>query len=428
MKNRNLRRAAIAVLALAALQFPTIVWGQSPAETIIEWNQITQTYTVGAPFVHARNYAIVQVAMADAVVAVRGKYAPFHAHVSGPPDANAPAAAAQAAHDVLVWLIPTNTADFDAALVESLESIPPDKRYPGRSIGKKVAEQIIAWRQSDGFADASPQPPTISPSLLPGIWRETGSGPALYSAYEIVPPFALPSPTMFLPAPPPQLDSNVYANNFNKVKDIGRLDSATRTPRQTRIATSIAGAPPYANVTNPIRVWQNVAADVARTQDLSILDTARLFALMSVSINDSLQTSQVSKFVYRLWRPVTAVQNADIDQNDATDADASWLPLLTTPPYPSHSSNASCVGTGAGRMLANVLGTDQIPFVVKWYSDNTMTTVVSSEPYGTFSGFARDMGSSRIWGGIHYRFEIDTSEHSCTQIADYIYDHYLTPK
>ncbi len=327
---------------------------------------------------------------------------------------------------MLVALIPANTSDFDKALRASLDPIPEDQRFPGRSIGRRIAEQILAWRLNDGFADANPQPPPFLPSMLPGIWRRTLSGPALYANIGRVTPFGLPSSTYFLPDPPPQLESSDYAQDFNNVKSLGSATSTTRTFRQTRLAQLIAGAPgPYVNVTNPLRVWYNVAAEVSRNESLSLVDIARLFALVTATVFDSLQTSQTSKFIYRLWRPETAIAAADIDDNDATAADPSWVPLLTTPPYPSHSSNASCLGTGASRMLANVLGTDLMHFHATWYSSNDSPTIVHSQTYNSFSAFARDFGSSRIWGGIHYRFEIDASEHSCVQVADYLFDHYM---
>jgi hypothetical protein len=138
---------------------------------------------------------------------------------------------------------------------------------------------------------------------------------------------------------------------------------------------------------------------------------------------DSVQTSQTSKFIYRLWRPETAIANADIDNNDATTADPSWVPLLLTPRYPSHSSNVACISAGAARMLANVLRSDSIPFHATWYLSNDAPTVVHSEPYDSFWAFAVDAANSRLWGGIHYTFELTTSQHSCVQVADFVVDH-----
>ena len=155
------------------------------------------------------------------------------------------------------------------------------------------------------------------------------------------------------------------------------------------------------------------------------MQTARLFALLTASINDSVQTSQTSKFVYRLWRPLTAVLDAANDNNPATDSTpppgspSPWAPLLVTPPYPSHSSNMTCIGAGAARMLRNVFGTDAKPFTATWYASNTVTPpattppVVYSEAYNSFWALAINEGNSRIWGGIHFRFEIDESLKSC---------------
>ena len=138
--------------------------------------------------------------------------------------------------------------------------------------------------------------------------------------------------------------------------------------------------------------------------------------MLSASIHDGVQTSQTSKFVYRLWRPETAINQAAVDGNDATSPETPWLPLLTTPPYPSHASNMACIGFSAARALANVLGRDAQSFTATWYTAETPTsppTVVHAEPYRALSDLASDEGNSRIWGGIHFRFEIDASEVSC---------------
>jgi hypothetical protein len=138
--------------------------------------------------------------------------------------------------------------------------------------------------------------------------------------------------------------------------------------------------------------------------------------------------------VYRLWRPVTAVAGAGVDNNPATDSTpppgspSPWVPLLGTPPYPSHASNMACIGAGAARMLRNVFKTDDKPFTATWYASNTVTPpattppVVHSEAYNSFWALAQNEGDSRIWGGIHFRFEITTSQESCSAVADYIFD------
>src|SRR5262249_54488956 len=185
-------------------------------------------------------------------------------------------------------------------------------------VGKKDAAAILAWRENDGSATANPQPPAFLASVLPGIWRTTATGPAQFSEFGSVDPFGLLTPTQFLPIPPPQLESAEYAEDFNEVKSKGRATGATRTPEETRFAQLFAGVGPYANVTNAFRLWHNIARDVSQEKSLSLVGTARLFALLSASIHDSLQTSHTSKFVYRLWRPETAIDQAAVDNNAST--------------------------------------------------------------------------------------------------------------
>ena len=410
-------------LVAVALLFTARV--EADAEVIIDWNQLAQQHIAGPPFSQTRQYAMVHVAMADAVVAIQGQYAPFRVEPWAPSGASAEAAAAQAAHDVLVFLIPGAAPVFHAALDASLASIPPGRRSTGVRVGKTVAAEVIAWRQNDGFANANPQPPPFLPSILPGIWQQTVSGPAIYSRLGDVEPFGLLTSTQFLPVPPPQLESTEYAEDFNETKAKGPMTGSTRLPEETRSAQLWAGVGAFANVTNAFRLWQNVARDVARAEGLSLAQTARLFALLTASIHDSVQTSQTSKFVYRLWRPETAIANADIDDNDGTVFEPGWVPLLTTPPYPSHAGNMACIGAGAARALANVFGTDAKSFTATWYS--ATSAVVHSQAYNSFWALAEDEANSRIWGGIHFRFESEASQGSCSAVADYIVANRLRP-
>ncbi len=420
--------ATFLAVVLAATSVPVHAAQDKSAQVIIDWDQIAQQNIGGPPFSQARSYAMVSIAMADAVVAIQGRYDPFFVQLSSPVPhgASAKAAAAQAAHDVLLALVPANQAVFDAALAASLEGIPQGQRWPGRQVGIRVAKKILAWRENDGFADANPQPPAFLPSTLPGIWQQTASGPAQFSRIGDVEPFGLLSPTQFLPVPFPQLESAEYAADFNDVKDNGSATSVTRTERQTILAQAFAGAPgAYANVTSFFRIWHNVARDVSLAEDMSLVDTARMFALMTAAMYDGVQTTQTSKFIYRLWRPITAIAAADTDNNDATVADAGWVPLLGTPPYPSHASNASCLGSAAAQTLGNVFGTDSKSFTATWFTGDSPPVVVHTETYDSFWAMGRDTGSSRVWGGIHYRFEISASEGACTQIANYIFDNYM---
>jgi hypothetical protein len=414
--------------AVVSVSAPGAAANDRSSDVIIEWNELLQQNIVGPPFAQVRIYATMHVAMADAVVSVRGGFAPFHVRIAGPRGASAEAAAAQAARDVLVALIPAQQATFDAALEARLMTIPRGVRGLGVDVGAAVAAAVLAWRQSDGFTNANPQPPDFLASTLPGIWRQTASGPAQFSKLGAVQSFGLVTPTQYLPGPPPQLESDVYARDYDEVKNKGRATGSTRTLEEERAAQLFAGAPgPYANVTNFWRLWNNIARDAAEDDLLPLVETARLFALLTVSMHDSLQTAHTSKFVYRLWRPETAIDQADLDNNAGTTSEAGWPPLLSTPPYPSHSSNAACLSWGAARMVASVLGADARSFTATWYTGSSPPAIVHSQVYDSFSDLADDASESRIWGGIHFRFELDASKQSCTQVADYIYANYMQP-
>jgi len=425
----NLRRhwaAAAVFTAISSVLLPRAeAMEQSNGSVIIEWNDLLQRNIGGPPIGQPRNYAMLHIAMADAVVAIEGHYRPFHAQVSAPSGASAEAAAAQAGHDVLVSLLPATQAAADAALANRLAQISPGRAMLGVQVGKKAAAAILAWRQNDGYASANPQPPAFLASTLPGVWRPTASGPYQFSEIGNVVPFGLLTPSQFLPTPYPQLESTAYAEAFNEVKEIGRAVSAVRTPEQARFAQLFAGVGAFANVTGPFRLWSSVARDLSQQKSLSLLATARLFALTLATIHDSLQTSHYSKAVYRLWRPETAIAHADVDNNPATDAEPGWTPLIPTPPYPAYSSNMTCIGTGASRMLAHVLGNDAQTFTATWYT--ATDSVVFAQPYMSLFQLGDDEAHSRIWGGIHYRFDIEASQVSCTQVADYLFDNYMRP-
>ena len=394
---------------------------------IVQWDQILQQNLVGSPFPQVRIYAMMHIAMADAAVAIEGEFEPYDVRLWPIRGASSEAAVAQAAHDVLVAQLPAGVASYDAALQTTLAALPPGRRFLGIAIGKAAAASVLNWRKNDGIALANPQPASYLASNLPGIWKQTATGSAQFSEFGQVLPFAVKTPTQFLPAPFPQLESPEYAASLNEVKDIGRAVSVMRMPEQARSASLWAGVGAFANVTNPFRVWHNVARDLAVAKGLSLVETARLFALLSVAINDGLQTAHTSKFIYRLWRPETAIAGADRDDNPATVAEPGWAPLIPTPPYPSHASNMTCIGMAAARVLADLLGGDAQSFNAVWYTGASPPVPVHTQPFSSLHALAMDEANSRIWGGVHFRFEIDAAEVSCTQVGAYVYDHFMQP-
>jgi len=425
MKIKHRLAALAATLGLAAL--PAAATPAAPAtpgtEIIVQWNQLLQTYIPStAGLMTPRYFAMLHIAMFDAADAIEHRYTPYHARLLAHPAASPEAAAAQAGHDVLSALIPTPEAKaaFDAALQTQLASLPPWRANLGAAVGRKAASDILAWRATDG--SAAPNPPYSLPAL-PGLWQPaTPTQVAQFVNFGQVAPFALITPTQYLPAPPPTLTSERYTADWEEVRSLGSATSTVRTAEQTQTARLFASV---GNSTIHFMMWNLVARDVARQAHWSLLDAARLFALMNASMHDGLQTSHTSKFVYGLWRPITAIRRADEDLNPATTAEPGWTPLISTPPYPSHSSNMTCVGVSSARALARAFARDDVPFSVTWIG--TAGNADVTRQYSSFSELAAQQARSRVYGGIHFDFELKASEKSCTKVADWVADHYMQP-
>jgi hypothetical protein len=385
---------------------------------VLEWNQILTTAAGAGNLYTFRQYAMLHIAMFDAANSVKGRYRPYRLQVANSGSASDEAAAAQAAHDVMVALFPASAATFDTALSTRLATLPASSVPIGVDIGKQVAASIVQWRTGDG--SAGPDPAYILPAL-PGLWQPAVPGQvAVGGRYVTTRPFALVSPTQFLPPTPPMLDSVEYAQNFQQVYDIGGTNSLTRTADQTQLARAVAGV---SYSPGPIGVWNNVARGIVTSRNLGLIESARLFALMFVSMHDGIQTTMTSKYVYNLWRPITAIQNA------GTIADPAWTPLIPTPPYSAYASNMACIATSASRALADFLGTDQVAFSSTW----TWTGAAGAgsnytRQYNTLSQLSHDVGMSRIYGGIHYEFDVTAGEVAGTRVADYVFANYMAPR
>jgi hypothetical protein len=414
---RSRRQPERAVSAVEVLENRRLLSG----DVVFHWNEILMQSlpSTPAPVPLFRNMALVQVAVFDAVNAIDRSYEPYAADVKASRGASKEAAAAQAAHDTLSALYPSRQAVFDAALAEDLADIPQDRARRGIAVGQEVARQILQLRADDGASTPVAYTP---PNNDPGQWQPTppDNSPAGAANVPHITPFAIESNSQFRPAPPPALTSAEYAAAFNEVKEIGSVNSTSRTADQTE--TAMLWRLPLTN----LQVWNRIAQDVADARDTNLADTARLFALLNVSINDGLHTSFASKFHYALWRPVTAIRRAGEDRNPATTPDPKWTTLHpSTPPYPSYAGNAATVGAAAATVLADVFGTDDVPFEVDW-SRYGFTDVTRS--YDGFWDAADEEAISRVYGGIHFSFDSVAGQGIGADVGGYVMDHFLEPR
>jgi hypothetical protein len=395
--------------------------GEHPS-VITEWNTIAENHVPASSGVTMpRPYAMMHVAMFDAANSINKSFSPYRVSVNANPYASTEAAAAQAAHDVLVALLPAGTATYDAALAQRLATIDSHKAMLGVQVGKDVAKKILEWRSTDGWS----LPQTYTPVPVPGVWRPTppALSPAGFVQSVDAVPFGLPRPYYFMPRRPPELDSQEYADGVNEIKAIGGVNSSVRTAEQTlqaRLWASVNYKTQWAGV------WNQVTRNVATQQQLPLIESARLFVLVNTSMQDGVQTSMASKYAYGLWRPVHAIQLADTDSNPATDADPMWMPLLTTPPYPAYAGNMACIGASASRALQLYFGTNDMPVSITWEGINGNTNVTRN--FAGFQQVAEHQAISREYGGIHYHFDTTASQEVCPQIAGYIYGNFMRPK
>jgi hypothetical protein len=427
-RNTTLIATAVALALLAPSGRDVAAQGGGGSPTVIyEWNKILQDTIPGGGGAGApRFYALTHIAMFDAINAIEREYAHYRVLLR-PVNGSASAAAAQAAHDVIVALNPAATAAYDALLAQQLGSGAPGFERHGAAIGAKVAAEILKWRQNDGWI-VSPFPPYSEPPL-PGRWQPTAAGQtATFTHVQQAAPLAMISSTQFLPVRPPALTSQLYATDLNEVKAIGKSDSATRTPDQTataRLWANIA-ANGTGTATTYSAIWNTIARQVSEQHGLSLVETARLYVLMNVSIHDALQTTLVSKFVYGVWRPVTAIRQADTDLNPATDPDPTWSTLIPTPPYPSYAGNMATIGASAATALKLAIGTNDVAVTATWKQSNGQPDVTHA--FNTLWDVAQEQADSRIYGGIHYRFDNVAGQVAGKAVADYVFANFMRPR
>src|SRR3989449_1736128 len=306
----------------------------SQPDQVIQWNrtllQILQTPGAQPATIHpTRSMAIVHLAIYDAVNAIRGGHAPYlvlHAPHSASPDA----AAAAAAHTALLSLFPNQQSVIDGKFQDSLSQIGGGAHVrQGIRVGEEAADAILAARANDG-SDSTP--PVFVPQSAPGEYQLTPPNfrQPVFTNWPDVRPFALETGDQFPPPPPPAVSSPRYTTDFDEIKSLGEINSATRSADQTDIGR-FWGAAPVQNV------WNQIAQTAGMSFDNSLEQNARMFALLDTSLADGVIALYDSKYAYHRWRPVTAVRAADNDGNPDTTGDPNWTPLAVAAPDPSYA-------------------------------------------------------------------------------------------
>jgi len=383
------------------------------ADVVTDWNQtalevLKAGNIAGNPW--SRAMAMVHVAMSDAINSVQGRYMRYVAAAPTAPNASPEAAAAAAARQILLHVVPAQRTKIDEAYTESLSRIPDG---PAKSDGITLGEQVAALVQADRATDATNVPDTYRPITTPGVWVPTQ--PPLFPQYAQAKPWGLKTPSEFRPGPPPALTSAVYARDYNETKDFGGSKSTTRTQAQS-------DAVRFWTQSNFGPAWNDAARQLSAAKGLAQADNARVFALLSMAIADTFILDWDAKFYYNFWRPVTAIRNGDIDGNDATERDASWTPFNATPMHPEYPSQASIQAGAAAAILESVFGTGHAALTATDTVDPRL-----QRQYTSIAQMVEEQRMVRIWGGIHFRNTLEISDQMGRRIAAYLLANSLKP-
>ena len=328
-----------------------------------------------------RTMAIVQVSVFEAVNAIAGRYPAKRVQITAAPGASADAAVAAATRTALLKLIPAQQAAIEADYQAALKALPDARaKADGVAVGEQAAAAVLASCADDGAV----APDTYRPHTTPGVYV-----PTLLPA---VPhwgkrrPWVMTSGDQFRPSPPPSLSSDTWKRDYSEIKALGAKNSTQRTPEQTAIAR-------FWEATAPAVYWP-VARSVAGAPGRDATENARLLAVAAMAMDDALIAVFDAKYAYNLWRPITAIRNAEGDARDP-----GWTPFIDTPMHPEYPC-AHCIVSGAlGAVLAAEIGAGPAPKL----SSASTTAAGAVRTWASVDDFVQEVAVARIYDGVHYR-------------------------
>lgn len=404
-----MNKLAVLVLVLASL-VPTssrasatsISAAALPATAVLYWNGIAVT-TVRSriPAVFQPEGMVymsyVQASVYDAVTKIEGRYVPYHDFAVDPAilaDASPDAAVAAAAYTALVYYFPAQAVTLTALYDGYVAALPDSGRADGISVGQAAANDIISLRTNDG-RNAPSDPSLGLGALEPGVWQIVPPATTAQTPWIAhMTPFLLGSSSQFRADAPAALSSTEYAEQVNEVKAYGALNSTLRSPDQKAVA--------YFWNANVINQYNRALSDVAIEDNFDLVNAARALAMGNMVGADALIDCFESKYLYMFWRPYTAIRNAGIDGNPATDPDTTWLPLLNTPNHPEYPSAHGCVTGAEAEVFSALRGTNNIN-VKMWGAINGGTTLTVARRFAKVNDLDREIVDARVWNGFHFR-------------------------
>jgi hypothetical protein len=363
----------------------------------------------------AYTQALIQVAVYDAVVAIRGKYEPFLAHIDAPAGADLDAAVATAAFRVGISRVnvnPTARATFTSQYDVYLAGIPDGQgKDDGIAVGEAAAQAVLAARASDNFYNTALY---TNPPAEPGVWQSTATANDFATAgandypMAFTIPLTAPAPDARRPPPPPPLASRRYAAALFEVQQSGAKAGSDRTAEMTDVVQFWTES--------GFTLWQRNTRDIVIGRGLDDLEAARALAMVGVAGGDGMLACWDAKYHYMNWRPFQAIQRADEDGNGRTEPDVSWAPLVRAN-HPEYPAGHGCYGAAMVTALRAVFHGD---FEVTLSSTGAQVAgwpVVPTRSYATLEDVIDETADARVWGGLHYRTTMDVSARWMKQVT-----------
>jgi hypothetical protein len=416
-------------LLIAALVIPAApAAAAEPGDMVLQWNAnalaaignaptATPPGLGQAPPLQVIQLAIVQGAVYDAVNAIDKTHTPLIKRLSARRTASQAAAAATAAHHVLVGLTPATlpqvVASLDAQYAASLASIPNGlAKTRGIKVGAAAAAAMLADRAGDGRFGSR----AFIPGTHRGEWRLVPPLNAnVFAWVSDVRPFTLTRASQFRTEGPPALTSAQYAREYNEVKAVGKATGSTRTDAQALLAAFVS--------TNPVPILYRALREIAVARGLTTAQQARLLAMASVSGADASIGCWESKVHWSNWRPLTAIQNGGHDGNPATPGDSTWTSLVPAPGYPDNPSGYNCIAAATMHAARLFFGRDRISFTLH----NTASTPPMDRAYRRFSDVIDDAIDGRVLIGLHFRSADVQGAWLGKQVARWVNRHEFRP-
>lgn len=372
------KRIASAAIAMG------LAGSMAHADTVADWAEITTEIATDGPNT-MRTIALAQSAVYEAVNAITKAYPRDVANLGSAEGASIDAAIAAASHAVLLHEAIDLRPQIESAYQKMLAKKPDDdSSRKGIALGERAAADVLS-KHKDDIGAIEPYRPLTSPGVYVPTTFPLGYAVAQHK------PWFLKSASQFRPGPPPALKSELWARDYNELKSIGALDSKTRTAEQTTIGRFWATALPDVHV--------GVVSSLARAPGREITRNARLFAAVTGALNDTEIAVFEAKYHYQFWRPITAIRNGDRDDNQATDRDAGWQPMIVTPIQPEYPCAHCMVASTIATVIRADIGKEQLPTLST--RSNTLPGV--TRQWTSVDDLVKEVSLGRMYCGVHYR-------------------------